>query len=113
MNPVRWGVLGAASIATSRFIPAMKDASAATLVAVASRETTKAEALAKRFDVPRYYGSYDELMHDPDIEALYVPLPNHLHLEWSVRALEAGKHVLCEKPLCMTSADIVKLLGKL
>jgi predicted dehydrogenase len=111
MNSVRWGVLGTAAIASSRFIPAMKDASAATLVAVASRETTKAKELAERFDVPRYYGSYDELLRDPEIEALYVPLPNHLHLEWSVRALEAGKHVLCEKPLCLTVADIVTLLA--
>jgi len=109
MNPVRWGVLGTAAIATSRFIPAMKEAPTARLVAVSSREIDKAKAVARQFGVPRYYGSYDQLMHDPEIEALYVPVPNHLHLEWSVRALEAGKHVLCEKPLCLTAADIVTL----
>jgi len=111
MDPVRWGVLGTASIATSRFIPAMGDASAARLVAVASREMSKAKAVAQRFDVPRYLASYDELLQDPEIEALYVPLPNHLHLEWSVRALEAGKHVLCEKPLCLTAAEVEVLLA--
>ncbi len=109
MTPVRWGVLGIAAIATSRFIPAMAQAPAARLVAVASRDADKAKAVARQFGVPRCYGSYDELLRDPDVEALYVPLPNHLHLEWSVRALEAGKHVLCEKPLCLTAADVVTL----
>ncbi len=109
MTPVRWGVLGAAAIATSRFIPAMKDAEAARLVAIASRDAAKAKAVAQEFGVPRYLGSYDELLRDPDIDALYVPLPNHMHVEWSVRALDAGKHVLCEKPLCLASADVAKL----
>ena len=109
MNPVRWGVLGTAAIATSRFIPAMKEAPAARLLAVASRDTEKAKAVARQFGVPRYYGSYHEMLRDAQVEALYVPLPNHLHLEWSARALEAGKHVLCEKPLCLTAADIVAL----
>ena len=109
MVPVRWGVLGTAAIARSRFIPAMKEARAARLEAVASRDLHKAQAVARQFGVPRFYGSYDELLRDPDIEAVYVPVPNHLHLEWSVRALEAGKHVLCEKPLCLTTADIVTL----
>ena len=111
MEPVRWGVLGTAAIARSRFIPAMKDARAARLVAVASRDAGKAKAVARQFGVPRHYGSYDELLQDADVEALYVPVPNHLHLDWSVRALEAGKHVLCEKPLCLAAADIVTLLA--
>jgi predicted dehydrogenase len=106
MEPVRWGVLGAAAIATSRFIPAMKEATAARLVGIASRDASKAKAVAQEFGVPRHFGSYDELIHDPEIEALYIPVPNHLHVEWSVRALEAGKHVLCEKPLCLSAADV-------
>jgi predicted dehydrogenase len=109
MNPVRWGVLGAAAIATSRFIPAFKGASAACLAAIASRDTGKAKAVAREFGVPRYFGSYDELISDPEIDALYIPVPNHLHVEWSVRALEAGKHVLCEKPLCLSAADVLTL----
>ena len=109
MDPVRWGVLGMAAIARSRFIPALKDAPAARLLAVASRDAEKAKAVARQFGVPRCYGSYDELLRDPDVEALYVPVPNHLHREWSARALEAGKHVLCEKPLCLTAAEIVTL----
>ena len=109
MEPVRWGVLGVAAIATSRFIPAMKGASAARLVAIASRDSAKAKAVAQEFGVPRHAGSYDDLIHDPEIEALYIPLPNHLHVEWSVKALEAGKHVLCEKPLCLTAAEVVTL----
>ncbi len=109
MEPVRWGVLGAAAIATSRFIPAMKGATSARLVAIASRDAAKAKAVAQEFGVPRHFGSYDEAIRDPDIDALYIPVPNHLHVEWSVRALEAGKHVLCEKPLCLSAADVVTL----
>jgi predicted dehydrogenase len=106
---VRWGVLGVAHIARSRFIPAMKFASGARLAAIASRDLAKAQAVAQEFAIPRHYGSYEELIADPDVDALYVPLPNHLHVEWSVRALDAGKHVLCEKPLCLATADVIAL----
>jgi predicted dehydrogenase len=109
VEPVRWGVLGAAAIATSRFIPAMKAASAARLVAIASRDAAKAKAVAHEFGVPRSFGSYDELIGDGEIDVLYIPVPNHLHVEWSVRALDAGKHVLCEKPLCLAAADVATL----
>ena len=109
MNPVRWGILGTAAIATSRFIPAMEGATAATLVAIASRRADKAKAVADEFGIPRHFGSYEALIDDPEIEALYVPLPNHLHVEWSARALSAGKHVLCEKPLCLTAREVVTL----
>ena len=109
MNPVRWGILGTAAIATSRFIPAMKGATAATLAAIASRSADKAKAVADKFGIPRHFGSYEALLDDPEIEALYVPLPNHLHVEWSARALSAGKHVLCEKPLCLTAREVVTL----
>jgi predicted dehydrogenase len=109
MDPVRWGVLGVAAIAMSRFLPAMRDAKNARLVAIASRDEAKAKAAAREFGASRHFGSYDELLRDPTIEAVYIPLPNHLHLEWATRALEAGKHVLCEKPLCLTAADVGKL----
>jgi predicted dehydrogenase len=111
MNPIRWGVLGVAAIATSRFMPAMNGASSARLVAIASRSLDKAKAVAQEFGVPRYFGSYEELIADPEIDALYVPLPNHLHVEWSVRALDAGKHVLCEKPLCLSANDVLALIA--
>ncbi len=111
MNPVRWGILGAAAIATSRFIPAMKGATAGSLVGIASRSADKAKAVAKEFGIARDFGSYEALIDDPEIEALYVPVPNHLHVEWSVRALAAGKHVLCEKPLCLSSNDVLTLIA--
>ena len=110
MPPIRWGVLGVAAIATSRFIPAMKEAAAARLVAIASRDANRARAVAQEFGVPRHFGSYEALLADPGIDAVYVPLPNRLHVEWSERALEAGKHVLCEKPLCMTAKEVATLI---
>jgi predicted dehydrogenase len=106
---IKWGVLGAAAIATKHSLPAMNEAPSATLLAIASRNIEKGLALAQRLDVPRVYGSYGELLDDPDIDAVYIPLPNQLHFEWSVRALEAGKHVLCEKPLCLTSEQVRQL----
>jgi len=110
MKPtIRWGVLGAAAIATQRTMPALNAAPSATLLALASRDAAKGRAAAESLGVPRLYVGYDELLADPDIDAVYVPLPNRLHFEWSVRALEAGKHVLCEKPLCLTAADVQQL----
>jgi predicted dehydrogenase len=109
MNVIRWGVLGVAAIATGRFIPAMQGATAARLVGIASRSADKAKAAAAEFGIPRHFGSYEALLADPQIDAVYIPLPNHLHVEWALRALEAGKHVLCEKPLCLSAADVVKL----
>ncbi|HEX4885545.1 MAG TPA: Gfo/Idh/MocA family oxidoreductase [Casimicrobiaceae bacterium] len=108
--PVRWGVLGTAAIATGRFLPAFAGAQAARVVAIGSRELAKAQAVANEFGVPRAHGSYEALLADPDVEAVYVPLPNHLHVEWSIRALEAGKHVLCEKPLCLSAAEVTALI---
>ncbi len=104
-----WGVLGAAAIATKRSMPALNEAPSATLLALASRDIDRGRAVAAALEVPRVYGSYDELLADADIDIVYVPLPNQLHFEWSVRALEAGKHVLCEKPLCLTSDQVKQL----
>jgi predicted dehydrogenase len=108
---IRWGVLGPAAIATGRTMPAMNAAPSATLLALASRDLAKGRAAADAFGIPRVHASYEALLADPDIDAVYVPLPNQLHFEWSVRALEAGKHVLCEKPLCLTAADVEALIA--
>lgn len=106
---IRWGVLGAAAIAVGRTMPAIHEAPSATLAALASRDPAKARATAQALGVPKVHAGYDDLLADPDVDAVYVPLPNQLHFEWSVRALEAGKHVLCEKPLCLTAAQVQQL----
>src|SRR5215467_1635405 len=102
---VRWGVLGAAAIATSRTMPAFASAPSASLVALASRDLARAREAAAPFGVSHVHGSYDALLADLDVDVVYIPLPNNLHFEWCVRALEAGKHVLCEKPLVLTSRE--------
>jgi predicted dehydrogenase len=102
LNPVRWGVLSLANIALKRVIPALASSESDMLVAVASRSMQRARDLfAERPDV-RIYGEYQSLIDDPEIEAIYNPLPNSLHAEWTIKALLAGKHVLCEKPLAVT-----------
>jgi predicted dehydrogenase len=106
---IKWGVLGVAAIATGRIIPALLQSPYATLLALASRDAERARNAAKGVGVPRAYAGYDRLLADPEIDAVYIPLPNHMHFEWSVRALEAGKHVLCEKPLCLTVDQVAKL----
>jgi predicted dehydrogenase len=106
---VRWGILGAADIAIKKVIPAMRASRLAVPHAIASRDVAKAKAAAERLGIPRAYGSYEELLADPEVEAIYNPLPNHLHVPWSVRAAEAGKHVLCEKPIAL-SADEARVL---
>ena len=107
---VRWGVLGAAKIAVERVIPAMQRGEWAEVVAVASRDADRARRAADALNLPRAYGSYEELLADPDIEAVYNPLPNHLHVPWSIKAAEAGKHVLCEKPVALDAAEARRLL---
>jgi predicted dehydrogenase len=106
---VNWGVLGAAVIATGRIMPALKQSPYATLLALASRDAGKARAAALPLEVPRVYVGYDKLLADSEIDAVYIPLPNDMHFEWSVRALESGKHVLCEKPLCLSAAHAIRL----
>jgi predicted dehydrogenase len=110
-SPVRWGVLGAANIALNKVIPAMQRGRASRIVAIASRDLAKARAAADRLGIPRAYGSYEELLADPDVEAVYNPLPNHLHVPWSIRAADAGKHVLCEKPIALSAAEARALLA--
>jgi predicted dehydrogenase len=99
---VRWGIIGVANIATRKVIPAMQRGERSQIVAIASRDVERAKKAAAELGISRTYGSYEELLADPDIEAIYNPLPNHLHVPWSIRAAEAGKHVLCEKPISLT-----------
>jgi predicted dehydrogenase len=108
---LRWGVLGAANIAVKKVIPAMQRGQHASIVAIASRDPEKARMVAAALDIPTAYGSYEELIADPNIDAIYNPLPNHLHVPWTVKAAEAGKHVLCEKPLSLTVAEAESLLA--
>ena len=111
MRKVKWGVLGVAKIATEKVIPAMKRGEATEIVAIASRDLGKARAAADKLGIPRVFGSYDEMLADREIEAVYNPLPNDLHVPWTVRALKAGKHVLCEKPIALTADEARALLA--
>ena len=106
MDKVRWGILGTADIARGATIPGMQQADNCELCAVAGRRLEKAQAFRDEFGFRKAYGSYEELLADPEVEAVYIPLPNDLHCEWSVRALQAGKHVLCEKPLAVSEEQV-------
>src|SRR6202451_428392 len=111
MKKIRWGVLGVAKIATTKVIPAMQRASNVEIAAIASRDLDKARTAAEQLRIPEAYGSYEELLADPSIDAIYNPLPNHLHVPWSIRAAEAGKHVLCEKPIGLSVAEARELIA--
>ena len=111
MSKVRWGILSTAKIAVRKVIPAMQRGVWSEVTAIASRDRSKAEDAARTLGIAKSYGSYEELLADPDIEAIYNPLPNQLHVPWSIKAAEAGKHVLCEKPLSLTVAEVKKLLA--
>ncbi len=108
-QPVRWGVLGTANIARARVVPGMVASPAAEVVAVASRSLEKAQSFADEFDVERRYDTYEALLSDSDIEAVYIPLPNHMHVDYARAALDAGKHVLCEKPVALNAAEAQRL----
>ncbi len=105
MKKVKWGVLGTADIARGATIPGMQLAEHCELYAIAGRKPEKARQYQEAFGFQKAYGSYDELLADPEVEAVYIPLPNSLHCEWSVKALNAKKHVLCEKPLAVSEAQ--------
>jgi len=111
MEPVRWGVIGTAKIATTKVIPAMQQSTSSRVVAVASRNLERAQDAARTLGIPRAYGSYEALLADADVEAVYNPLPNHLHVPWSIRAAEVGKHVLCEKPIGLSAREARELLA--
>jgi predicted dehydrogenase len=110
IKPVKWGILSTAKIGTQKVIPAMMKGTFTEVAAIASREIAKAKQAAGELGIPKAYGSYEELLADPDIEAIYNPMPNHLHVPWSVKAAEAGKHVLCEKPLALTAVEAETLI---
>jgi predicted dehydrogenase len=107
---VRWGVLGAARIAIEKVIPAMQQGEWARVSAIASRDLERAQSAAQALGIEKAYGSYEELLDDPDIEAIYNPLPNHLHVPWTLKAARAGLHVLCEKPIGLNLEEAQKLL---
>ncbi len=110
MRKIRWGVLSVAKIGVNKVIPAMQRGEHSEVVAIASRDLDKARHVAIQLGIPRAYGSYGELLADPEVDAIYNPLPNHLHVSWSIKALEAGKHVLCEKPIAMTTREAQSLV---
>jgi predicted dehydrogenase len=110
MRKIRWGILSTANIGVAKVIPAMQRGELCEIVAIASRSQATADAAARKLGIPVAYGSYDELLADPSIEAVYNPMPNHLHVPWAIRALEAGKHVLCEKPIALTTAEAETLV---
>ena len=105
MHKVRWGILSTAKIGVNKVIPAMQRAEHCQIVAIASRDAGRAQSVAGTLKIPKSHGSYESLLADADVEAIYNPLPNHLHVAWSINALEAGKHVLCEKPIGLTSNE--------
>jgi D-xylose 1-dehydrogenase (NADP+, D-xylono-1,5-lactone-forming) len=107
MSTVKWGILSTAHI-NRLFVAGAQQATGVELLAVASRNPERAEAYARENGIPRAHGSYEALLEDPDVEAVYIPLPNSMHIEWSIRALEAGKHVLCEKPLSRRPGDVTR-----
>jgi predicted dehydrogenase len=106
---IRWGVLSTAAIGTKKVIPGLQRSRRGTVTAIASRDGGRARQAAAELGIARSYGSYEDLLADPDIDAVYNPLPNNMHVDWTLKAVEAGKHVLCEKPIGMDAADAARL----
>ncbi len=106
MKKISWGVLSTARIGLKKVIPAMRQGKYSTIAAIASRHAEKAEKAARELGIPKAYGTYEELLADGEIDAIYIPLPNHLHVVWTLKALQAGKHVLCEKPLGLNLQEV-------
>ncbi len=111
MRQLRWGVLGVAGIALRAVIPAIQRSASGRLLAIASRTREKAAEAAGRLGIPRAYESYEAMLADPEVEAVYIPLPNSMHREWTLRCAEAGKHVLCEKPMALRAADAEEMIA--
>ena len=107
---LRFGILSTADIARKKVIPGMRSADNVEVVAIASRDASTARRVADELAIPKAHGSYEALLADPEVDAVYIPLPNHLHAEWTIAAVRAGKHVLCEKPLAMTAADAQRMV---
>ena len=111
MKQINWGILSTAKIGVNKVIPALQRSQFGRVAALASRDLAKGKATAAQLDIPAVHGSYEALLADPSIDAIYNPLPNHLHVPWSIKALEAGKHVLCEKPIALTTAEANQLVA--
>jgi len=111
MQKLRWGVLSSAKIGREKVIPAIQSSLHGEVIAIASRTQESADQAAKELGIKHAYASYEDLLADPNIDAIYNPLPNHLHVPWSIKAIEAGKHVLCEKPLGLNTADVEHLIA--
>ena len=111
MTELRWGILSTASIARAKVIPGMQRAARCRIVAIASRDLEQAHAAAAAAGIPKAHGSYEALLADPEVDAVYIPLPNHLHAEWTIAAVRAGKHVLCEKPLALSASDAERMIA--
>ncbi len=107
---IRWGVISTAKIGREKVIPGIQKASNSEVTAIASRNREQADKTARLLNIGKAFGSYEELLADPAIDAVYIPLPNHLHVEWAVKAIRAGKHVLCEKPVALSAAQAEELL---
>jgi len=110
MRKIRWGVLSTARIGLQKVLPAMQQGKHGELIALASRHLESAKQAAAQLGIPKVYGSYEELLNDPEVEAIYNPLPNHLHVPWSIKAIAAGKHVLCEKPIATSVSELEQLI---
>jgi predicted dehydrogenase len=110
MNKIHWGIMSTANIGRTSMIPALKRLERSEVLAVASRDAEKAQKFADELGIPKAYGDYQRLLDDPEIEAVYIPLPNHLHKEWTIRAAEAGKHILCEKPLALDADECLEMI---
>jgi len=109
---VRFGIISTAKIGIEKVIPALQRSEYCEVVAIGSRDSGKAEETAEKLGITRAYGAYEELLNDPDIDALYIPLPNHLHLPWILKSIKSGKHVLCEKPITLNSEEAHQLLDE-
>jgi predicted dehydrogenase len=111
MRKIRWGILSTARIGLQKVIPAMQQSQHCDILAIASRNLTAAKQAAAQLGIPKVYGAYEELLNDPEVEAVYNPLPNHLHVPWSIKAIAAGKHVLCEKPIATSRGELQQLIN--
>ena len=110
MKKIRWGILSSAKIGTEKVIPAMKQSGTGEIQALASRSHETAKKICGELGIPKSYGSYEELLADPEIDAVYNPLPNHLHVPWTIEAARSGKHVLCEKPIALDAEEATQLM---
>ena len=110
MTKIRWGVLSSAKIGTEKVIPAMQQSNSGEIHALASRNIETAKQKSNELGIPKSYGSYEELLSDPEIDSIYNPLPNHLHVPWTIKAARSGKHVLCEKPIALNAEEATQLL---